>query len=575
MAQHPDLVRPSLTPERDQALFFEQLEEGFHRAAARCGEVVRDFRVAGTAVRIRFAGEGLVESIAPGLAFPVAELPAGPRCEILVWDSETTGVMPVAPPRPHEDFTTRGNIWGFDSPRYRSAYQWGEGSVNLMDLEARRAIYWVPSSRHLPAWVLSCPLRSILHWWLAHNGHQLVHGAVVGDGGRGVLMPGQGGAGKSSTSLACLAHGLQFIGDDYVALAFDPAPRAYSLYATAKLDRRSLERYPELAARCRAVESPGFEKAVLFLRDGFADNMPESLPVRLVLTPRISGQPETTLGLVDAGDVEWALSSGTLVHLPHVNGQTVRFLSRMAQQVPHSMLNLGTDPAGIVHAIREAAAATGPVLPAEAHDHRPFVTVIVHLREEDAGEWEPLRASLDAQHYGRVEALVTIDHGARPEEEKRRVGGVHLQVHTFDHRMPTGAAWNRAIRESFAECLLFLEPGDRLVAGALETWVRGAGEHPEAAWIAVRTSNGGRRWLVRKGAFRTCGLFDPHPAQEGKQVQQWLANAAAQGLTGVELEAVLVRAPQAAGESRTLLSQQDLRRLKESLDRRRQQMRQA
>jgi hypothetical protein len=102
--------------------------------------------------------------------------------------------------------------------------------------------------------------------------------------------------------------------------------------------------------------------------------------------------------------------------------------------------------------------------------------------------------------------------------------------------------------------------------------VRGAREHPEAAWIAVRTSNGGRRWLVRKGAFRTCGLFDPHPAQEGKQVDQWLANAAAQGLTGVDLEAVLVWAPQAAGESRTLLSRQDLRTLKESLDRRRQQM---
>ena len=121
------------------------LREGFRAASARTGEIVRDFRVAGTSVRLRFAGEALMPMIIPGLAYPVRGAAAQVQCEICLWDSESTGVPLAPPPRPWRDFSGRGNIWGFDSARYRSAYQWGEGSVNVMDCETRQAVYWVPS----------------------------------------------------------------------------------------------------------------------------------------------------------------------------------------------------------------------------------------------------------------------------------------------------------------------------------------------------------------------------------------------------------------------------------------------
>lgn len=49
----------------------------------------------------------------------------------------------------------------------------------------------------------------------------VVHGAVVGYNGNGVLISGASGAGKSTLSAYCLSKGLQFIGDDRVALHVD------------------------------------------------------------------------------------------------------------------------------------------------------------------------------------------------------------------------------------------------------------------------------------------------------------------------------------------------------------------
>src|SRR5688572_1092194 len=143
--------------EEEQQKFFVQVLEGFLAASARTGEIVRNFRVAGTSVRLRFAGKALIPSLVPALANPVSDLAAGRTFEICVWDSESSGIQLAPPPRSRKDFTERGNIWGFDSSRFRSAYHWGEASLSVMDRGSLQAVFWAPSPRRLPAWVLASP----------------------------------------------------------------------------------------------------------------------------------------------------------------------------------------------------------------------------------------------------------------------------------------------------------------------------------------------------------------------------------------------------------------------------------
>lgn len=548
-------MRPSdclPAPEQEQAEFFEQLCQGFLAACARSGEVARDFRVAGTSVRLRFAGDALISTMAPGLGSAVSGPEAGPRCEICLWDSESTGA-PLAPrPRPTKDFTERGNIWGFDSSRYRSAYQWGEGSLSMLDRETRRAVYWVPSHKHLPVWVRASPLRGILHWWMELNGRQLVHAAAVGQDGRGVLIPGRGGSGKSSTSLACLLAGLDFLGDDYLALALDPAPRIYRLYSTAKLDPGTLAQYPELQRRCRAAYQPGFDKVVLFLEEGYSQQLRESLPLELVLKPRISGAPDTNLGPAEPLEIERALASETLVHLPHVGVHTLEFLERVSREVPHRAIHLGTDRARIPAAIRTALQARPSVDAARRPpERRPFVSLIVYLWQDDREQLRTLAAEMEAQGYGSTELVVLLAGPACAMAEEIAALPGNVRSLSFTDPVVPAEAWNRGIRESFAELLVFLQPGDRLPPGALEALVDASEREPQARWVQGRVLWPGpegpqpgplRGALVRKSVFRECGLFETEPLFQGREQVKWIQHVTGKGLSGSALDRVTLQA---------------------------------
>lgn len=569
--------------EQQQAEFFDRVLDGFASASAKTGEIVRDLRLADTAIRLRFAGESLISAIVPGLANPVSTPAAAPQYEICLWDTKSSGVPLAPPPRPVRDFTGRGNIWGFDSYRYRSAYQWGEGSVNVMDRETRQAVFWVPSNERLPTWVLASPLRCILHWCMELNGRQLVHAAAVGFGGRGVLMPGRGGSGKSSTALACLLGGLDFIADDYLALALDPEPRAYRLYSTAKLNPRSLALYPELAGRCRTVYQPGFDKLVLFLEDGYRDQLRESLRIDLMLRPYITGLPETTLGPVEGQEVERALAAETLAHLPHVGGRTVEFLDRATREIPRAAIHLGTDrmriPAAVKGALETPTAIDVPQ--ARAGPLRPFVSVIAHFKQEDREELRILATGIEAQGYPRTELIVAVDgtDWALADYVAQLPGTVRLLP--SKDPVVNAEAWNRGIRESFSEFLILIEPGDRLQPGALETLVDAAEQHSAAAWVRGRVQSTGlqqqslsplRGALVRKSAFRQYGLCHTDPFFQGREHAEWLKRLDQKQTTGHQLETVILRATCATSiEPRRLSNDGLLTFLKSELDRQRRE----
>lgn len=567
--------------EQKQADFFDQVYARFRAASERTGEIGRDFRLAGTSVRLRFAGEALLPAIVPGLAYPVTNAPE-PQCEICLWDSESTGIRLAPPPRPWKDFTERGNIWGFDSCRYRSAYLWGEGSVNVMDREARRAVFWVPTHRYLPAWVMASPLRSILHWWMELNGRQLVHAAAIGYDGRGALIPGRGGSGKSSTAVACLAAGMDFIADDYLAVALDPEPRVYRLYTTAKLDPHTLNLYPEIATRCRAVHQPGFDKVVLFLEEQYHEQLKESLGLRLALKPRISRLPDTTLGPTNPIEIERALASETLAHLPHAGAGTVKFLNRISHEIHRSAIDLGTDRSGIPAIIRaaidDARRLDSPKFPSV--EQRPYISIIVHFSAQDRQEFRALASAIDAQQYPRMELIVMASGAACALQDEFRDLTGNVRIFPFQDTVTNAEAWNRGIRESFAELLLFIEPGDRFPLGAFSALVNACELDSHAAWIQGKTaplrdgndeslsSLGGA--LIRKSAFRKCGLFPTDAFFQGRERAIWLADVHQNGLTGHSIEAVTwVAADTAVNKRNRVLVKPYLTFLREELDRRR------
>jgi hypothetical protein len=128
-----------------------------------------------------------------------------------------------------------------------------EQSLWLFQPERAAAVLWTRHLDALPPWEPTSPLRSAARWWATLQGGAMVHAGAVGDGERCVLLVGAGGAGKSTSTLACLDSGLQVLGDDYCLLqapgAATAAPRIHGMYRYAKLDERSLALLPSLRER--------------------------------------------------------------------------------------------------------------------------------------------------------------------------------------------------------------------------------------------------------------------------------------------------------------------------------------
>src|SRR4051794_7273185 len=115
-------------------------------------------------------------------------------------------------------------------------------------------------------------------------GRQLLHAAAVGTEQGGVVITGRGGVGKSTAALLCLEAGLAYLGDDYVVVALEPQPMAYSLYCTAKLDDGQAAHFPGLLALIeprtgqRGHAEP--EKTVFRLHPARADRFRHSTALR-------------------------------------------------------------------------------------------------------------------------------------------------------------------------------------------------------------------------------------------------------------------------------------------------------
>jgi hypothetical protein len=350
----PDAAEALPDVERRLAAFYERIEACFGEAAAAGGgPIVVDYRIAGQPVRLRFAHHRLRALV--GRAFEhLAVSTAGPdpAFTMSLWDSRASGVAMPRPPWSLRDYTQRGEIRGYGTRRFRTSFHLHSGIFNMADLAAGRAVYWVRDAAAVPSYASSMPLLPILHWWTAQFGMQLVHGGVVGTVRAAALLAGQGGAGKSTTALACLGAGLDYVGDDYCLIQPDPAPRAHSVFCSARLHPPGLERLPFLRPLVSNPSDLASDKALVFLRDAFPARLAAELPVRVVLLPRVASQRATTSEPAPRAAAHRALTTVTLHNLPGAGAAAIETIARTVRQLPCYYLNLGSDRETLPAAIR-------------------------------------------------------------------------------------------------------------------------------------------------------------------------------------------------------------------------------
>ena len=128
---------------------------------------------------------------------------------------------------------------------------------SIFDPAARVGLQLVENLSDLPPWDSGAPFRILVHFAAASRGWRLVHAATLSMRGKGILIVGAGGAGKSGTCLAGLAGGLHTVGDDYVLIAPGEPLTAFRVYRLLKQDRQGLPAFPAFRHVPRTSRSTG------------------------------------------------------------------------------------------------------------------------------------------------------------------------------------------------------------------------------------------------------------------------------------------------------------------------------
>ena len=585
--------------EEEQSAFFEQMLAAAHGAEKAAGSERVSLDVAGCRIDLVFAGRRLLDEFLPALSHNIVDGDAAEATVVHVWDSQSTGVKPPRTPCSPAYFTDRGDIWGFNSPRFRTAFHYSEYAVNVLDLETKTAVFWIDGAESLPFWTKASPLRTILHWILQSDGAQILHAAAVGEEDGAVLITGKGGVGKSTTALTALAHGLKYVSDDYLAVRLEPSPRAYSLYCTAKLNAEDVVKFPSLADNVTNVPSSDGEKAVLQLYPKRAAQVVRSLPLRAVLTPRVVRQDDTDFEPAERRNLSHAAAFTTLSQLPYAGEDTQRFIDQMIERLPGLTIRLGQQPDRVTGAIRGLLEKDDDELSRMAQSleprlaERPLISVIVPVFN-GAHFLAQAVDSILAQNYPSVEVIV-VDDGST-DDISGAVARLPIDVRLFrQENTGPAAARNRGIRDASAALIAFLDVDDLWPAGTLQTLQETLSRDPNLAVVrghaevvSLDTASGKMRTigtpattfpnyigagLYRRQAFETVGLFDS--TLRFSEDSDWYRRLGESGLKSerLDLTTLIVRRHGAnmTGElTQTELSRTSLAAAKRALDRKRQ-----
>jgi hypothetical protein len=295
---------------------------------------VRTFAVGGRVLAVRCAGALHWSQLRRAL------LPAqgAPDLTLELWDPDETGDPGLA--------TGGGASLRFESPAFDV----------LLDRSAGRATGWVRAARVEP-WQALRPWQALLVWALADMGAETVHASMVARDGAGVLLPAPNAHGKSTTALACLAAGMDCLGDDAVSVEPNGAgPLGHTLHAVAKLSTAGLAAFPGLYAASERYEDPAEDERAVRLAELEPVRAVPTARVAAIAFPRLAPGGRSAATAMRPSRAASELLRNTLSVSSERLADVFGTMTALASAVPAYTLEVGTDPAGVAEAVESLVA---------------------------------------------------------------------------------------------------------------------------------------------------------------------------------------------------------------------------
>ncbi len=172
-----------------------------------------------------------------------------------------------------------------------------------------------------------------------------LHATAVEYGGRGVLIPGYSGRGKTTAFLSLLRAGFRYLSDDHPLLR-EEGGRLELLAFPMKIDvtEHSVKFFPELRTAAPGILKQGVYKKFFQAEDLFPNSIGRSCEPAMILFPQVSDMPHSCLEpLSKSRALEAIMPQAMLVYDQEVAAREFRMLSKLIQQVACYRLHFGRD----------------------------------------------------------------------------------------------------------------------------------------------------------------------------------------------------------------------------------------
>lgn len=307
----------------------------------------RYLRFGSYTVEIRFFSSAAVSLYTPALAHRlILSDVAEADFVLLVGDSASTEFTQPEFPFKLSNLVAGGAIPLSEFPDQVLAYDVDSGLVQLVDHERKVGLVWARDSLSVQPNHRAAPFLYPLQWALSIEEKFIWHAAAVGYLDGAVLLAGPGGSGKSTSALAALGGGLDYLGDDYclVSLGAD-GPIVETLYNSGKADEHSINLLRFLKEESAiAIDQIPYPKSLFYFFPKYSHQLPEKRSIRAVIMPEVSGLSEPQLEPLSGGKALLKLAPSTLFQLAHTGGEAFAFMGNVVRMLPRYRMLLANDP---------------------------------------------------------------------------------------------------------------------------------------------------------------------------------------------------------------------------------------
>ncbi|MFQ6026175.1 MAG: hypothetical protein ACE5Q6_01530 [Dehalococcoidia bacterium] len=179
---------------------------------------------------------------------------------------------------------------------------------------------------------------------LKQIGLYTIHATSLERDGRGILIPGSSGRGKTTLCLSLLRSGYRYLSDDHPLLRdTDRGLELLGLNERIDVTEDTIEFFPELRDAGDALQS-GVLKRYFYVEDVYSQVPAESCSPSFIIFPQVIDWPKSHLEpLSKSRALELLLPTGLLVYDKEVARRQFQIMSRLVNQAECYQLNFGED----------------------------------------------------------------------------------------------------------------------------------------------------------------------------------------------------------------------------------------